>query len=92
VAEIMKATQLLHHLGHSILLPKITSDLLTSGTPKHYIDDLSVTGRISNPTIFDHAIKNSGAYDDAMRKGLAQVGGDFFDLALKAPPDPMCGF
>ena len=59
----MKATQLLHNLGQSLWLDNITRDLLTSGTLKSYIDDLSVTGLTSNPTIFDHAIKNSTAYD-----------------------------
>ncbi len=81
----MKATQLLHNLGQSIWLDNITRDLLNSGTLKHYIDDLSVTGLTSNPTIFDHAIKNSSAYDaaigDGLRNGKAteQI---FFDLAL----------
>jgi transaldolase len=64
----MKATQLLHNLGQSIWLDNITRELLTSGTLQHYIDDLSVTGLTSNPTIFDHAIKNSSAYDAAIRK------------------------
>ena len=64
----MKATQLLHNLGQSLWLDNITRDLLTSGTLKHYIDELSVTGLTSNPTIFDHAIKNSAAYDAARRR------------------------
>ena len=81
----MKATQLLHNLGQSIWLDNITRDLLVSGTLKHYIDDLSVTGLTSNPTIFDHAIKNSSAYDaaiaDLLRSGKS---GEelFFELAL----------
>jgi transaldolase len=82
----MKATQLLHNLGQSIWLDNITRDLLTSGTLKKYIDDLSVTGLTSNPTIFDHAIKNSSAYDDAIRAGLAHGKSSeeiFFDLALE---------
>jgi transaldolase len=82
----MKATQLLHNLGQSIWLDNITRDLLTSGTLQHYIDDLSVTGLTSNPTIFDHAIKNSKAYDDAIRAGLADGKSSeeiFFDLALE---------
>jgi transaldolase len=82
----MKATQLLHNLGQSIWLDNITRDLLTGGTLKHYIDDLSVTGLTSNPTIFDHAIKSSRAYDDAIRRGLAQGKSSeeiFFDLALE---------
>jgi transaldolase len=81
----MKATQLLHNLGQSLWLDNITRDLLNSGTLKRYIDELSVTGLTSNPTIFDHAIKNSAAYDDAIREELAKgkTGESlFFDLAL----------
>ena len=72
----MKATQKLHDLGQSLWLDNITRDLLTSGTLHRYIDELSVTGLTSNPTIFDHAIKNSTAYDAAIRKKLqgGQVG------------------
>ena len=68
----MKATQLLHDLGQSIWLDNITRDLLDNGTLKRYIDELSVTGLTSNPTIFDHAIKNSTAYDAAIREKLRQ--------------------
>jgi len=82
----MRATQILHNLGQSLWLDNITRDLLSSGTLKRYIDELSVTGLTSNPTIFDHAIKNSAAYDGAIRKKLAQgkTGESlFFDLALE---------
>src|ERR1044072_4371800 len=81
----MKATQLLHNLGQSIWLDNITRDLLNSGTLKRYIDDLSVTGLTSNPTIFDHAIKNSSAYDAAIHGELKKgTTGEalFFELAL----------
>ena len=81
----MKATQLLHNLGQSIWLDNITRSLLDTGTLKRYIDELSVTGLTSNPTIFDHAIKNSGAYDDAIREKLTRgKSGEtlFFELAL----------
>ena len=81
----MKATQKLHDLGQSIWLDNITRDLLTSGTLKRYIDDLSVTGLTSNPTIFDQAIKNSASYDGAIRQKLAEgKTGEplFFELAL----------
>ena len=60
----------LHDLGQSVWLDNITRDLLNSGTLKRYIDELSVTGLTSNPTIFDHAIKNSSAYDTPFAKGL----------------------
>ena len=82
----MKATEKLHDLGQSLWLDNITRDLLTSGTLKRYIDELSVTGLTSNPTIFDHAIKNSTAYDDAIRKKLQEgKSGEelFFELALE---------
>lgn len=63
----MKATQALHDLGQSIWLDNITRDLLDSDTLQHYIDELSVTGLTSNPTIFNHAIERSTAYDAAIR-------------------------
>ena len=81
----MKATQLLHNLGQSLWLDNITRDLLTSGTLKSYIDDLSVTGLTSNPTIFDHAIKNSAAYDAAISEKMSKgKSGEtlFYELAL----------
>jgi transaldolase len=82
----MKATQLLHNLGQSIWLDNITRDLLDSGTLNRYIHELSVTGLTSNPTIFNHAIKNSTAYDAAIRKKRAEgKTGEalFFELALE---------
>ena len=82
----MKATQLLHNLGQSIWLDNITRDLLDRGTLNHYIQDLSVTGLTSNPTIFDHAIKNSNAYDATIREKLSGgLSGEtlFFELALE---------
>ena len=69
---MMKATQKLHDLGQSLWLDNITRDLLNGGTLERYIDELSVTGLTSNPTIFDHAIKNSAAYDDAIRDGAGE--------------------
>jgi transaldolase len=82
----MEATKQLHDLGQSLWLDNITRDLLDSGTLKHYIEELSVTGLTSNPTIFDHAIKNSAAYDAPIRqKLLAGKSGEalFFELALE---------
>jgi transaldolase len=82
----MNATKLLHDLGQSLWLDNITRDLLESGTLARYINELSVTGLTSNPTIFEHAIKNSAAYDSAIRKGLGNGKSDealFFELALE---------
>jgi len=63
---------MLHEIGQSLWLDNITRDLLDSGTLKRYIDELSVTGLTSNPTIFDHAIKNSTAYDAAIRQKVKE--------------------
>ena len=82
----MKATARLHDLGQSLWLDNITRDLLTAGTLKRYIDELSVTGLTSNPTIFDHAIKNSTAYDATIRQKRQDFkSGEelFFELALE---------
>src|SRR6202000_625391 len=82
----MKPTQKLHELGQSLWLDNITRDLLTRGTLKRYIDELSVTGLTSNPTIFDHAIKGSALYDAAIRQKAPSASSDeylFFDLALE---------
>jgi transaldolase len=82
----MKPTQKLHDLGQSLWLDNITRDLLNSGTLRRYRDELSITGLTSNPTIFDHAIKNSAAYDEAIRQKLAEGKsgeGLFFELALE---------
>ena len=81
----MKATRKLHDLGQSLWLDNITRELLNSGTLQRYIDAFSVTGLTSNPTIFDHAIKNSATYDgDISQKAASAKGGEdlFFELAL----------
>ena len=82
----MKATQKLHEMGQSLWLDNITRGLLTSGTLRRYIQEFSVTGLTSNPTIFDHAIKNSHDYDDAIRQKVKEgKSGEalFFELALE---------
>ncbi len=82
----MKVTQQLHDLGQSLWLDNITRGLLTSGTLGRYISEFSVTGLTSNPTIFEHAIKEADFYDDAIRqKALAGKTGEalFFELALE---------
>ena len=82
----MKAAQKLHDLGQSLWLDNITRNLLKTGVLRRYIDELSVTGLTSNPTIFDHAIKNSSDYDDAIKGKLAEgKSGEklFFELALE---------
>jgi transaldolase len=82
----MRPTQELHDLGQSLWLDNITRELLTSGTLRRYIDELSITGLTSNPSIFDHAIRNSDFYDDAIRQKLKEgksAEALFFELAIE---------
>jgi len=82
----MKATKKLHEMGQSLWLDNITRGLLTSGTLRRYIQEFSVTGLTSNPTIFDHALNNSHDYDDAIRQKLKEGKSNealFFELALE---------
>jgi transaldolase len=81
----MKPTKIIHDLGQSLWLDNITRDLLDGGTLQRYIAEFSVTGLTSNPTIFDHAIRNSTDYDGDIAKGAARGKSRedlFFDLAL----------
>ncbi|HEY8001862.1 MAG TPA: transaldolase [Solirubrobacterales bacterium] len=81
----MKPTQQLHDLGQSLWVDNITRTMLDDGTLAGYIDELSVTGLTSNPTIFDKAIGGGSAYDDQVAE-LAERGLEgedlFFELAL----------
>jgi transaldolase len=81
----MKPTQELHDLGQSLWLDNITRTMLDDGTEQRYIDELSVTGQTSNPTIFDKAISGGDAYDEQITE-LREKGTDpeeiFFELAL----------
>ncbi len=81
----MNPTAKLNHAGQSLWLDNITRGILDDGTLQHFIDDLSVTGLTSNPTIYDKAIGGSPAYDEDVRAGAER--GDkpseiFFSLAL----------
>jgi transaldolase len=81
-----KHTHQLHEQGLSLWLDNITRGLLRSGTLDKYIHELSISGLTSNPTIFDHAIRNTDFYDDAIRQkansGLP-VEKLFFELAIE---------
>ena len=82
----MKPTRQLHDLGQSLWLDNITREILDNGTLRHLIEDFSVTGLTSNPTIFDQAIGNSDAYDAGIREKVR--GGKsgealFIELALE---------
>jgi transaldolase len=81
----MKPTQQLHDLGQSLWLDNITRTMLDDGTMQRYIDELSITGLTSNPTIFDKAISSGDAYDEQIAE-LREQGHEgeelFFELAL----------
>src|SRR5246500_5746019 len=82
----MKATRILHDLGQSLWLDNITRNLLKTGVLRRYIDEFSVTGLTSNPTIFDNDIKNSSAYDTSIREKARsgqKAEAIFLDLALE---------
>ena len=89
----MKATERLHELGQSLWLDNITRPMLREGVLKGYIEELSVTGLTSNPTIFDKAIGAGDAYDEQITEvgGAAEAGQGvgvdatekvFFELAV----------
>jgi len=81
-----EAPQALNRLGQSLWLDNITRDLLDSGTLKRYIDELSITGLTSNPTIFDHAISHSSHYDAEIRRQIDRgtvAETLFFNLAIQ---------
>jgi transaldolase len=81
----MKATQQLNKLGQSLWLDNITRQLLDSGTLKKYIDELSVTGLTSNPTIFDNAMTKGNSYDNDMGRLMSsgmKVEDAFFEMAI----------
>jgi transaldolase len=82
----VRPTGRLNRLGQSLWLDDITRELLDSGTLERYIKELSVTGLTSNPTIFEHAIKNSTAYDATIARKFAEgKSGErlFFEVALE---------
>ena len=86
----MKATEQLHRMGQSLWLDNITRGLLTSGTLERYIRELSITGLTSNPSIFDHAVRDTGFYDEAIHTKMqttpaGEKPGEklFFELALE---------
>jgi transaldolase len=89
----MKPTQKLHELGQSLWVDNITRKMLSEGTLKGYIDELSVTGLTSNPSIFEKAIGGGDAYDEQISQlsgsaassdgpGVDSNENVFFELAL----------
>jgi transaldolase len=82
----MNVTEHLHELGQSLWLDNITRGLLVEGTLRDYLRDFAVTGLTSNPTIFEHAIRDTNFYDEAIREKTIEGKSDealFFELALE---------
>jgi transaldolase len=78
-------TRKLHELGQSLWVDNITRDMLDEGTIRRYIDEFSVTGLTSNPTIFDKAISAGDDYDEQiseLRERGLEAEQLFFELAL----------
>jgi transaldolase len=79
-------TKQLHDQGVSLWLDNITRKMLDEGTIKQYIDELSVTGLTSNPSIFDNAITSSHDYDEAIKAlNNCDISDEdlFFELAVE---------
>jgi transaldolase len=82
----VKPTARLHELGQSLWLDNITRTMLADGTLAGYIEELSVTGLTSNPTIFDKAISAGEAYDEQIAELSPTVESSediFFELAIR---------
>jgi transaldolase len=82
----MSNTKTLHDLGQSLWLDNITREILDNGTLRRYVEQFSITGLTSNPTIFDEAIGKTSAYDKGIRqKAQAGLSGEnlFVELALE---------
>ena len=80
-----KPTRQLHDLGQSLWIDNISRETLRDGSLARLISDYSVTGLTSNPSIFEKAMGEGDAYDDA----IAQMARDgrstedlFFALAV----------
>ena len=81
----MKPTAQLHEIGQSLWLDNITRTMLAEGTLRRYIEELSITGLTSNPTIFDKAISAGEAYDEQIARDAPAAGSTedlFFGLAI----------
>ncbi len=80
-----KSTNNLQSQGVSLWLDNITRKMLDDGTIQRYINELSVTGLTSNPTIFDNAITNSSDYDAVIKSSGHDITDEalFFKLAVE---------
>src|SRR5947209_877749 len=79
----------LHELterGQAVWFDTLSRDLVHSGELKKMMDEDAVTGVTSNPTIFQKALSTDDAYDEDLKKLLAETDDPteiFFSLALQ---------
>src|SRR5256714_10112202 len=79
----------LHELterGQSVWYDTLSRDLVHTGELKKMMDEDAVTGVTSNPTIFQKALSSGDAYDEDLKKLLAETDDPskiFFSLALQ---------
>jgi transaldolase len=79
----------LHELtehGQAVWFDTLSRDLIQSGELKRMMDEDAVTGVTSNPTIFQKALSSGDAYDEDLKKLLAETDDPteiFFSLALQ---------
>jgi transaldolase len=79
----------LHELaerGQSVWFDTLSRELVHSGELRRMMDEDAVTGVTSNPTIFQKALSSGDAYDEDMKKLLAETDDPeqiFFSLALQ---------
>ena len=79
----------LHELaarGQAVWFDTLSRDLVHSGELKKMMDEDAVTGVTSNPTIFQKALSSGDAYDEDLKKLLAETDDPteiFFSLALQ---------
>src|SRR5947208_9272519 len=79
----------LHELAEheqAVWFDTLSRDLVHSGELKRMMDEDAVTGVTSNPTIFQKALSSGDAYDDDLKKLLAETDDPteiFFSLALQ---------
>lgn len=80
------ATAQLHLLGQSLWLDNISRELLDNGDLADYIENFSITGLTSNPSIFNKAIGGGDSYDQGIREKVkAGKSGEalFIEIALE---------
>jgi transaldolase len=83
-----KTTQQLHELGQSLWIDNISRETLRDGSLAKLISEFSVTGLTSNPTIFEKAMGQGDAYDDAIAQ-MAREGRSTEDLFFALAVDDL---